>query len=329
MNFYLSSFLPRVNFGRRLEPLGNNVLHGAGQDPGIGSHYDPSPFHAYWEAVSSSHKPAVYMSYVPLKADMPTYFDGLRRALSAYDPYSVVPQIGLYMNGGGLDEMEYGVYDHEVAEGRLDTEIETFCLELKRFQRPVYLRIGFEFNGPWNGYSMETFKSAWIRIVTALRSHKLENVATVWCYCPLPSVREDPNGNRIDRDYLGYYPGDEWVDWWSIDLFSPDMFTLDNTRWFMRDAEQHRFPVMIGESTPRGISVQMGDKAWNQWYAQFFDFIRTQPCIKAFCYINWNWDSYPEFNGWGDARIQVEPTILERYSRELAHLMYLHAGKCR
>lgn len=277
--------------------------------------------------MNPAYKPVVYMSYVPLKADMRAYFDGLRRALSAYDPYNVVPQIGLYMNGGGLDEMHDGTYDNKVAQGYLDAQIEALCLELKRLERPVYLRIGFEFNGPWNGYSAGTFTAAWIRIVTALRSHVLENVATVWCYCPLPSMREDPDGNRIDRDYLAYYPGDEWVDWWSIDLFSPDMFTLDNTRWFMEAAEQHHFPVMIGESTPRGISVQMADEAWNQWYARFFNFIRMEPCVKAFCYINWNWDAYPEFSGWGDARIQVEPTILERYRQELADPMYLHASK--
>lgn len=313
----------RVSFGRRLEPRGDVVLHGAGQDPGVGDRYDLDPFRQYWRAVGAS-RPLLYMSYMPLKADMPAFVDGLRRALDEYLPHRLVPQIGLYLNGTA-DRTPGRAYDDAVAEGLLDPQIEAFCAGMRRLGRPAYLRIGFEFNGGWNGYQPESFKIAWVRIVTALRDHGLDDVAAVWCYCPLPSAGEEPG--RIDRDYRPYYPGDEWVDWWSIDLFDPGMFTLDNTHWFMVDASAAGFPVMIGESTPRWVGgVGAGSEAWEAWYAPYFRFIRDEPTVKATGYINWDWEAYPEFRGWGDARLQGAPAILDRYRAELADPLFLHAS---
>ncbi len=266
------------------------------------------------------------MSYVPLKADMTTYFGNLTHALAAYLPYHVIPQIGLYMNGDERDGRGETPYDRAVAEGQFDAQIDAFCGGLRELQTPAFVRIGFEFNGPWNGYRPETFKAAWIRIASAFRRHHLHQVAAVWCYCPLPSTREQPEAGRIDRDYLVYYPGDDWVDWWSLDLFSPEMFDLDNTRWFLKDAAVHRFPVMIGESTPRWVGgVQAGEAAWKQWYRPFLQFLRSQPTVKAFCYINWAWDEYPEFCGWGDARIEANEIIRTRWNQELMDPIYVHA----
>src|SRR5688572_21817627 len=97
----LPPFVERYNFHRPFEPAGNVVLHGAGQDPGVGNRYDPSPFDNYWQAMAEEQRPRLYISYVPLKADMATYFRRLRQTLSVYKSYQVLPQIGLYMNGEG------------------------------------------------------------------------------------------------------------------------------------------------------------------------------------------------------------------------------------
>jgi hypothetical protein len=315
----LPPFIERYSFHRRFEPVGNAVLHGAGQDPGVGNRYDPSPFHNYWQAMAVEQRPMFYMSYVPLKANMPAYFRRLRQALAMYKPYQVMPQIGLYMNGEGEHGTGEAPYDSAVAQGQFDTQIQAFCNELRSLADPAFVRIGFEFNGPWNGYRPDMYIQTWQRIVAAFQTNHVDNVATVWCYCPLPSTREEPNAGRVDRDYRAFYPGDEWVDWWSIDLFSSEMFSLDNTQWFLEKAATHGFPVMIGESTPRWIGgIEQEDEAWTKWFHPFFTFIRAQPTIKAFCYINWAWDNYPEFQGWGDARIEVNPRLLDRYTMELA-----------
>lgn len=313
-------YVPRANFGRRLEPLGNVVLHGAGQDP--------DEFREYRRAVGEHITPALYMTYLDLDSDVPAYFARLGQELDEYPPRRVLPQIGLYFTGAAdEDHHPERHYEDAVADGRHDARIAELCAGLWRLGRPAYLRIGFEFNGPWFGYRPEPYKAAWVRVVSTLRRHGLEDVAAVWCYCPLPSRREEPHVPRVDRDYLPYYPGDEWVDWWAIDLFSPDNFGMDNTRWFMEDARRRGFPVLIGESTPRRVGgVQASEAAWDAWFAPYFRFIRAHPTVKAFCYINRDWGRYPVWSDWGDARLQANSTILARYTRELADPLYRHAA---
>ena len=157
----LPDFIDRYNFQRRLEPEGNIVLHGAVQYPGVGNRYDTKPFHDYWQAMDERQRPAIYMSYVSLKADMLVYFQHLRQALSAYQPYPVMPQIGLYMNGEGEHGLGEPPYEEGVAQGQFDTQIRAFCEGLRELALPSFVRIGFEFNGPWNSYQPDTYIAAW------------------------------------------------------------------------------------------------------------------------------------------------------------------------
>ncbi|GHO89395.1 hypothetical protein [Dictyobacter formicarum] len=309
--------IPHTSRRRRLEPHGERVIHGAGQDP--------EAFKQYFECIGE-HKPELFMTYTTLKADMPTYFQRLKQELDAYLPFALVPQIGLHFAGDALDPDPEPHYEQQVADGQLDAQIRGFCEGLRLLERPAYVRIGFEFNGPWNGYEPKAYKAAWIRVVNAFREHHLDNVAAVWCYFPLPGSREHEQG--IDRDYLAYYPGDDYVDWWSIDLFSTEEFSRDNTLAFMKDAEERGFPVMIGESTPRWVGgVEGGEETWKKWFVPYFSFIRTQPSVKAFCYISWNWAKYPVWSDWGDARIWVNSVILDHYRQELAHPLYHHTTR--
>lgn len=319
----LLPFAKRFDFGRRLEPPGSQVLHGAGQSP--------DAFLEYFGAVGAN-KPKLYMTYTELRANLPMYFERLTSELAACESYHLIPQLGLLMTGVADDphnQQEHQPerhYEEAVAAGKLDSYIEQLCDGLKGLNRSVYLRIGFEFNGPWFGYQPDEYRAAWIRIVQALRQAGLENVAAVWCYCPLPAVGEQPWGK--DRDYEPYYPGDESVDWWAIDLFSADDFSIRNTQWFMEDARKRGFPVMIGESTPRWAGgVQGGAATWERWFVPYFNFIRSHPTVKAFCYINWDWTQYPVWSDWGDARIQMNEIILKSYRQELAHEWYAHAER--
>lgn len=44
----LPAFINRYNFQRRFEPVGNVVLHGAGQDPVVGNRFDVTNAAAVW-----------------------------------------------------------------------------------------------------------------------------------------------------------------------------------------------------------------------------------------------------------------------------------------
>lgn len=82
--------------------------------------------------------------------------------------------------------------------------------------------IGFEFNGPWNGYNQGLYPIAFRRFVDLLREEGAHNIVTIWCYEPNSPGDFDavgPDGEPL------WYPGDEYVDWFGLDLFYHSCFT--------------------------------------------------------------------------------------------------------
>jgi hypothetical protein len=298
--------LSPVYFGRKLEPRGRVVLHGAGQT-------DDATFREY-SALLGPNRPILYMSYVDLEDDLDGFFKKLQADIGSYPDY-LVPQIGLSLNAGQAAKH----YEADVAEGRMDARVAMLCKGLKSLDRPVYLRIGYEFNGQWNGYDPADYVVAFRRIAVALRACAPET-AVVWDYAP------DALGAGYTSDYMRFYPGDDFVDWWAINLFAEDSFDSAGTRHFLDDAAAHQFPVMIAESTPRRHPVTEGVKVVDGWYKPYFELMRRYPQIKAFCYINWDWRKYPQWADWGDARIQNNPLVLAFYRREVANKLYRSAA---
>ncbi|REK75131.1 glycosyl hydrolase [Paenibacillus paeoniae] len=288
---------------KRLEPAGNKVLHGAGQDMGA--------FAEYNMAMGDDIKPILSMYYVGLKDKLDHFFKGVQSDLYDYGD-DVIPQIGLYMTMDGHPEK---AFDHEVAEGKVDYNIEILVNELKALNRPVFLRIGYEFNGEWNGYKPESYKQAFIRITKAIREAGLDQVATVWNYSP------DAN----NKDFMSFYPGDEYVDWWGVDIFEIQRTTQQDTIDYMNEAEKRGYPVMIGEVTPRFVGVTDGMKSWDTFFKPFFEWVDAHKGIKAICYINWQWSKYPNWSNWGDARLQTNEVVLTNYLKEMQKDKYIHS----
>jgi hypothetical protein len=282
------------------------VYHGAGQDP--------AGFDEYREALGASRSPVLYMTYVGLGREpheLIQWGRDLQAQLEALGHEDVMPQIGLH-----LPKMTDG---HREAN---DEQIEAFCRSVKTLGRRAFVRIGYEFEGHWNRYLPEPYKATFIRITKALRRHQVP-AATVWCSAGRSA------GVSFER-VMAYYPGDQWVDWWGIDLFSVKDVSGKQTRRFCDAAVQHRKPVMIGESTPRRIGVLEGRTSWNKWFAPFFTLIRERPEIKAFCYINWEWAYWSDKTGhkwhdWGDGRIQRNANVTQRYRDEMDRPLYEHA----
>lgn len=291
-------------FRRRLEPQGHHVLHGAGQ-----SH---DAFIDYARAMHDL-RPAIYMTYVGLKRDPTAYFETLHKRLADFPDQLLIPQIGLSMTTDGKPEEHY---EQRVAQGFYDQQIEQFCDGLAGLHRPVFLRIGYEFNGHWNGYEPATYIAAWKRIEAAIRRRKLDQVVTVWCTSP------DAN----NQSYMAFYPGDDVVDWWGIDLFSVEHFDAPMTRRFMADALERKYPVMIGECTPRFVGVLNGQSDWDRWFAPYFRFFQEHRHVKATCYIAWNWAGYPQWADWGDGRVWQNAQVLENYRQEMAGPHFLHGN---
>jgi hypothetical protein len=149
------------------------IMHGAGQDP--------DSFRAYWEFMPNDTKPLLFMTYTSLNASSQTevnmYFAAVEAECASYgDEHFVMPQIGLSMSAGGKG------YDGVVAAGLMDEQIGWLASALQNvLQRPAYVRIGYEFNGQWNGYTPGSYVKAFERVAKAIRAG--QTVATVVRQC--------------------------------------------------------------------------------------------------------------------------------------------------
>ncbi len=309
------TYAPRVEFGARLEP-GNTIIHGAGQDP--------KGFDEYRANFDAAHQPLIFMTYIglvhPVKA-MEDWGNDVRAQLNAMAPHRMIPQIGLNLTGGNDNGSNL---DAQVAEGKFDAQLAAFADAIKSFERPVFIRIGYEFEGSWNNYQPATFPAAWIHITKFLRTHDLP-FATVWC------VAGASSGWPAMDHLMKFYPGDEWVDWWGVDLFSEDEFAKPQLATFLDASRAHKKPVMIGEMTPRYVGIDAA-KAWERWYAPMLELLRTRPEIKATAYINWEWKEWSDRLGfswkdWGDARLNSNPRVRDAWVHALQDPVFLHAAK--
>lgn len=205
--------------------------------------------------------------------------------------------IGLYMVG----DLE------NVVSGARDANISQIGEFIRDVGQPVFLRIGYEFDGSWNGYDKTLYIQAFRRIVDRLRAEGTTNLVSVW----------QSSGFTTSRStLLQWYPGDEWVDWVGYSYFTQS----NPSGGMIQIARERRKPVMIAEATPQR-NLSLGDETthWNAWFAPFFAHIHANAdVVKAVAYINTRWFDQPAWGaGWGDSRVQIRPEIKARWIAEL------------
>jgi len=299
----INDYTPRGNYNAKLE-IKDKIIHGAGQS-------NHKEYMDYFNAMPDNAKPLIYMCYVNIKYyfSAETFIKKLKDLLIFYENKNIyiIPQIGLEMTLIEKPEMHY---EDEVAEGKHDEWLEKFCVLFKELQRPAFVRIGYEFNGSWNGYNPVTYKKAFKKVTDKFRKHKLD-IATVWCAAP-------PLG-----EYMQYYPGDEYVDWWSVNVFGENDILSNEVDVFMKRALKHNKPVIIGESTPVNIGVLKGKESWDRWYSKYFKLMRKHKNLKAFSYINCDW-SKTHWSNWGDSRIEKNKYVQSRYIEEVSNPVFFN-----
>ena len=216
--------------------------------------------------------------------------------------------------------------EKNIGKGKHDGLIIEFGEWIKNTNRPIFLRIGYEFDGhDWNHYSKKHFLKAWKRIHKIFTEMNVDNVAYVW----------QSKGTGSDQKVLeDWYPGDEFVDWCGYSYFgNPDeeMITF---------ARKHKKPVFIAEATPvfqKGnlyfdadlSKEKIAKKAWDEWFTPFFKIINeNEDVVKAFSYINVNWPSQPMWINnltfqQVDSRIQKSDYISKKWMEEVSKEKYL------
>ena len=208
----------------------------------------------------------------------------------------MVLQLALYMRGN-LDDIIAGVFDFNIVK---------LARWMKSTGSPIYLRIGYEFDLPENGYDPQKYQKAYRRIVDVLRAQRVDNVAYVW-----HSACRIEGGNK----FMDWYPGDDYVDWFAVSIFNPMQIKVAED--FFSIARRHNKSLMIAESAPAGL---FSTRAKMDWFKHYFEFIDHYD-IKVVSYINSDWQSYGLFKtmGWGDTRVEVDPAIQEMWERRMRH----------
>ncbi len=193
-----------------------------------------------------------------------------------------------------------------IKDGFFNSSIRQLAQWCKDQERPIFLRIGYEFEGPWNNYKASDFKAAWQQIVHVFDEEDVRNVAYVWQSAGL---------NR--SNIINWYPGDEYVNWVGYSHF--DGFNMGQS---IRDfAEEHDKPIMIAEATPRRqLKTGSPETHWRSWFLPLFEGIYANNRIKALAYINADWESQSMWQGqgWGDSRVQVVAYIKNAWLNEIA-----------
>jgi len=300
------AFQPRQDFGAPLEVPGK-VIHGVGQ-----SHL--SEYASLATRLPDDRQPAFTMVYLGLRSPaerIEQRFDSWETWLEGM-PEDAGLQLGLTFSRRGARLSQRRAFWRSIPDGEWDATLNRIAERIRQLDRPVWVRIGFECNGFWNGYEPESYIPAFRHIAEVLREGGGDKLATAWCVHPI---------DGMDR-LMQFHPGDAWVDWWSIDLFQPRFMNRDVVRAFCRRAAKHGRPVLIGEATPSEVPR---DEQWERWHKPFFELIRSEPAIKGFSFINRNWNATRW--DWGDARVHTDPELLRRYTAEMGLPLYHHAQR--
>ena len=313
---YENDYAPRVNFGAALEP-DDLILHGAGQDP--------QSYREYSALFPAGNRPLMLMTYITVTGGpekVLQWRNEVQEALSSLQGQETQLQIGLNLTTGNDDGSGAA---RVVATGAYDEAINAFVDSLGEFGVPSFVRIGYEFEGSWNGYTPEGFVSAFKYITDRIRERGLDDIATVWC------AAGGSAGFIAFEQLMQYYPGDEYVDWWGVDVFSPEEIGTPWLGEFYDLAAQRRKPVMLGEVTPRFVGADKGWESWTRWFKPFFEMVRAHPEIKAISYINWDWVYWSDelgfgWHDWEDARLQRDEVVQALYVEELSHPIWKHAS---
>ncbi len=197
---------------------------------------------------------------------------------------------------------------------------------LKGTNRSVFLRIGYEFDGPWNCYSPGVYKAAFRYIKKRIDYLQADNIATVWQSSSAPVDGKEYYNISKKGHFDLWYPGDNYVDWVGMSTFLMDgsvQYQAPNIilRWiFLNDfiknqgtlldfARSKAKPVMLAEATPKGFDLKnkkislvykrkdsdySSKEMWDSWFASWFSFIKNnRDVIRAVAYINNNWAESP------------------------------------
>jgi len=292
---------------RGLDPGPNRVIHLAGQSP--------DEFANYSNFVDAT-RPLAYSFYRGLiefqnssDAQNDQYWKNVAALLVALGQspngtrHIVIPHIAVhlaYHDGTKYSDLNKKTLGEIANTDKYQKSIVALVKGLEQHIRsPVFLRLGYEFNGAWNGYTpAQNYKKVWRKIHNELLKYSVlrRRVALVWdATC---------NVEMSLQQWEAWYPGDDIVDWWGVNVLAtgdpvvnqicngynpadPTNRTALHTMTAFLDAASARgFPVLLAEVMNRGIGTRL-EQSWDAWFVPFFQgLVATHPAVRGFSYIN-------------------------------------------
>jgi hypothetical protein len=355
----------QYTYGRFLEPPEGTVLQGMGQFWGAGED-NPQYLGAlapYGESVLPGHDMVIVnISPVDVKHGHFGPFDAqaqleLYARLKASAAAQRVPHVAIsFYNysvpfAPGLGLYKPTAHDIEVAidvapqHDFMMSQITRVGQVLAAFGRPVFVRIGLEINNlsvvdGAEGYHPFFFPIAYRKTVETLKAAGATHSAYIWCwFASAPTTYADVDAAT---GAAKWYPGDQYVDWFGLDLFNRNQFTtltapsypqapsqLADVEKFLAVADQHSRPVFVGESSCVDFDIVAGDAngAWTGWFTHYFEFLAAHPSIKAITYISHDWTGgsggAPE---WKDGRIANSTQVTAAWAEEIGRAPFIGRG---
>lgn len=220
-----------------------------------------------------------------------------------------------------------GYYLDDIVNGKYDANISALANLCKSFGRPVFIRFGYEFDGWHNAYPPDKYVAAYKYFVDKMNSHGVKNVAYVWHSWGVgayyghddfpkfyPALAE---GGEVTQEL--WYPGDDYVDWLGLSVFGTGWGNLasnDVIQWFISFAREHDKPIMLAETAAIKTS-NVSDPKWvissTEWFNQVFTLCNSNDEVKAFTYINVDWEEDNPSSTWGNTQIQSASSAVKWY----------------
>lgn len=305
----------------KFEPPDGRVIHGLGQ-------YVPFFYteEENWKYVNEYREatgktPLVYAVYVFLDPEADEYKQPNISEILNSSGTDYILNIGIILKSmHSLKNGKNDVASDKILKGDWDFRIVELAGIIKNIGQPVYLRPGFEFGSENSGFHSdpnlkpEEFKAIWSKLFNIFKENGTNNVAWVW-----------NTVNPFVFDYMQWYPGDAYVDWWGINYFTLEQ--MKSSDHFLINAKKHNKPVMVCESSPIHNDGSANFKNWNDWYKPLFDKIAAYTQIKGFIYISDPWEKPGFWHDWADSRINnhsTDPEVRKNYMIEINGKQYIH-----
>lgn len=206
-----------------------------------------------------------------------------------------------------------------ILKGNADAYLRQYASDVKAYGHEIWLRPLHESNGDWYDWGIGKPKTgntnaksiaAWKHIVQIFRDSSVTNVKWVWT----TNATNHGTGTSI----MGAYPGDDWVDYNSIDGYNWGTAQTWSTWKSFEEVFKPAYTLLAKQSKPIFIaefssSEHGGSKA--QWIQEMFKVLPTQfPKIFALVWFNqskstteadWALDTSPEAIAAWQAGIQA------------------------